>query len=201
VSDNDRISGDKKNDHSALFSRNRCHLEDFMSLGVNDSVVLLIPTADTHHKYHECFENLSPPVVCFGDGSSTSVNSMSYLFDNCTIANTPYNDRIKNGISISELYDGLGRHNFGAIITIGSSINSKKSYNVCNKSFAVLVTWSEILNGRHYGMQVWATLNPLREVKKMFLNYRRDETKLLGLLAIEYGLNLQTFPQNSGLSD
>ena len=35
-------------------------------------------------------------------------------------------------------------------------------------------------------MQVWPDLNPLREVKKMFLNYRRDETKLLGLLGFLY---------------
>jgi hypothetical protein len=149
-------------------------------------VVLLIPTTNTNRKYDDCVDFLSPPIVCFGDGSSTSVNSTYYLFDKCTITNTPYNERVKNGISLSELNDGLGRHNFGAIISVGSTKNSNDTSDVCCDSFSVLITWSEVLNGRRYGMQVWTSLNPLREVKKMFLSYRRDETKLLGLLGYLY---------------
>jgi len=176
---------DKISDRSSLYNKNRCYLEDFMSLEVNDNIVLLLPTSNTHRKYDRCIDRLRPPVVCFGDGSSNSVNSMYYIFENCTITTTPYKDRVENGISVSELSDGLGTHNFGLTITIDSSTNDNISDKYC-ESFTILVTWSEVLLGRRFGMQVWASLNPLREVKKILLNYRRDETKLLSLLAYLY---------------
>ena len=110
---------------SSLSGFLRCYVEDFMSLDVNDRIVLLIPTSNTHRKYDHCIEVLCPPVVCFGDGSSNSVNSMYYIFDNCTIATTLYKERVKNGLSISELTDGLGTHNFGLTIRTETNIANK----------------------------------------------------------------------------
>jgi hypothetical protein len=84
------------------------------------------------------------------------------------------------------LKDGLGTHNFGATILVKRNTRDDKTVDACTDSFKILVTWTEVLMGRRFGMQVWATLNPLREVKKMFLNYRRDEAKILGLLGYLY---------------
>ena len=72
-----------------------------MPYDVNDTVVLLIPTAETNSKYDWCIEMLSPPVICFGDGSSNSTNSKYYLFDNYSITKTLYKERVGWGVELT----------------------------------------------------------------------------------------------------
>ena len=103
-----------------------------------------------------------------------------------TVVTNPMRDQVINGMHAKDYESGFGHHNYGCTIDF---VSEKETYSL-------LLTWSEILEGRRQGIQVWYVSDSYKEVSSNFHDRRKTSqgvTALFNLLYDEvYGDRLQS---------
>ena len=127
----------------------RCYVEDFMTLGVGSSIIILVPTSELEVENTIWKELLSSDIQC----SPIQFTKRSYLGYNGIVNTNPIISNVKNGMHVSDYESGFNNHNYGCNIKFDSE----------STSISILITWTLVLSGKTTGVQVWRSSGGYRD--------------------------------------
>ena len=90
---------------------------------------------------------------------------MIFKKNHAKIVSSLYFDKIQDGMCIKEINFGFGKGNYGCYTKLVDT-------NQDLISIRLLLTWTEVLHGGLYGIQVWRQGEVYREVLSSFYNIR-----------------------------
>ncbi len=173
----------EEEERTRLWGKNRCLVEDSMVMKPQTEVVLLVPTNFPNIKdILNAFRDNSPQIAVHGMSVGTSETVLNdgrvqfYIIQG-VVATAPKCDEVQNG-GIADISHAFGIGNFGSNIVL---FNDKG-----DEIYQLLITWREVYESRIHGIQVWTSINKLRDCKSNFDNVYRNEQRLLKLLHCLY---------------
>lgn len=156
----------------------RCLIEDFMTLQKGRDVVVLLPEQD------ERFSCITP-------FATVQIGKSNYRVYNCVVSISSYANLIVAGMAVSDVKKGFNEGNYGCFVDIKDS--SDCSSRIC-------LTWSEVLNAREEGVQVWRSLNSKENCRNFTALFKSRRKTDLGCRSIlnyffseVYGDRIQLF--------
>ncbi len=143
-----------------LSSYHRCYVEDYMSLNVGETILVLLPNNCKLDRELKEYEN---HCSCIQFDKKATYNIYT-----CLIKSAPHNHRVVQSMTYADLSHGFGRGNYGCYIALAGT------------GYSFLLTWYEVLQGRNNGTQVWrqGLSNPYRDMYKVFHNRNKSEDGL-----------------------
>ena len=159
-------------DNFTLSNHLRCYVEDFMTLGVGSSIIVLVPRSELKVENSIWKELLSSDV----NFSPIQLTKNSYLGYNGIINTNPMLSNVKNGMHVSDFESGFNNHNYGCNVKFDSE----------SISISVLITWSIVLLGKTTGVQVWRSGDGYRDVYSNFADRSKTTQGLTTLLNVLY---------------
>ena len=130
-----------------------------MTISRGHDVILLIPQLDN------TLSDLIPLHVI-------KIGTTSFRLYKGEIINSPKSEDIQNGISNSDLINAFSKDNYGSYIKVGSE--------------SILVTWNDVMNGKHTGLQIWRKADKYRDIYNLFKSRRKTKDGLLMILNTLY---------------
>ena len=148
-----------------LHNHQRCFLEDFMSLQVDMSCIVLVPKLNTLyvHQYSRLIDSmLESSMIHFGD-------EVVYHVCNCIIkSNNDYEKLKNNGFSKLDMQGALVENQNNGVFVVASNDDEDET----------LITWKDVLNGRDTGIQVWKVKDEYRDLYPTFIGNRKNTDRL-----------------------
>jgi len=128
-------------DYIVLSNYRRAYVEDYMTRSVSEQLLVMFPIGyrlDESSKWSELLNS---------DVTSTVLEftKAKYIGLIGTVVINPMRDQVINGMHAKDYESCFGHHTYGYTIDF---VSEKETYSL-------LLTWSEILEGRRQGIQVW----------------------------------------------
>ena len=179
-----------------LLNKNRCVLEDVMTLPEYSEITLLVPKPKRNEKkenlsyvqkniYVECEKSF----IQYGN----TKNQRYYIYSGF-IHSCPYASRSKNNaLNCTEVNNALGRHRnngYGFNCTIQQCLINNCFSEKSEYTFKLSIKWADVLHGRRTGIQIWTHMNQLRDFTTNFrslygVNLESSMNNMLGFISEE----------------
>jgi len=170
----------------------RCYVEDFMKLNINQPCTILVPCKDSSlcSRYYHLLQSSDGVQIVMG----------SFTFHVCYVT-------VKRNDDLVRLQSGL----FTQVDMKDSLFNDSKNKNngvyvlpTTNDDIEVLLTWKDVLNGKNTGIQVWITKQYIRDPYPLFYANRKNVIRMDSILfnlvhEVYYDLHQMQFIYNSYL--
>ena len=147
----------------------RCYVEDYMTSAIGDRLLVLLPEryqSDSFSQWNAMMtSNLKSIELVF--------SKRKYLGYVAVVTTNPILAQVQNGMHHSDYSAGFGNHNYGCNLKFG---------NESNEIYNSLITWTEVLNGKMDGLQIWRIGGTFRNVYQNFCDRRKTNEGIIAVL-------------------